>query len=244
VRKEGSGSTSILKKFLFEINNKTLSDGETWNKSAEGSSNTNWPEKSTDLKEAEKGSGVTAEVESVPGTIGYANLNEVREKPAFGKAPNGSEFWPLLESKGKKYADPSTDEEQTTPANANCAAEEYISLNGVDKQEKFPPASTEDVWNEVTASTVQKKSYPLCGFTYDLALTEYTLFSAASEGAEEDAEPTTAPEVETLKNYLTFVLDEGQKLVGEKHDFYPLPEGKKGGNVLAVARAGLAKIGF
>ena len=91
---------------------------------------------------------------------------------------------------------------------------------------------------------MQKKSYPLCGFTYDLALTEYTLFSAASEGAEEDAEPTTAPEVETLKNYLTFVLDEGQKLVGEKHDFYPLPEGKKGGNVLAVARAGLAKIGF
>jgi ABC-type phosphate transport system substrate-binding protein len=240
VRKEGSGSTSLLEKFLYEINKSAVDGSESWNELAEQVENIKWPDETEDLVTAEKGSGIAATVVSTAGSIGFANLNEVRANPAFTPAGGGGEssaiFWPELQSKGSKYEDPSTDAEADAAANANCAGEDYISLNKSGKQGKFPPASTEDLWNEVTANVVEKKSYPLCGFTYDLSLTKFSDFS-------EEAHPTSAAEVETVKNYLTFVLGQGQTLLND-HDFLSLPAGKKGGNVLKIAQEGVAKIGY
>jgi ABC-type phosphate transport system substrate-binding protein len=233
VRHEGSGTTAIVKKFLFEINKNAVDGPETWNELAEKNENLNWPAETEGLERAEKGSGIATKVASTPGTIGYANLNEVRKNTAFKPEGGGGEgsaiFWPELESKGAKYHDPSTDLETNAAANANCAGESYINLNGTGKQGKFPPESTEDVWNEVTANKVEKKSYPLCGFTYDLSLTDFANF-----------EGTTAAEVTTLKKYFTYVLGEGQKLL-EGNDFLGLPTPSKG-NVLDIARAGVEKI--
>jgi ABC-type phosphate transport system substrate-binding protein len=234
VRKEGSGTTAILKKFLYEINKNPVDGGENWNELAEKNENLNWPDEGTVVKE-EKGTGIAKYVAEHAGTIGYANLNEVRKNAAFKPEGGGGEgssiFWPELQSKAKKYEDPSTDGESNTAANADCANESYISLNGVGKQGKFPPASTEDLWNEVTANKVQKASYPLCGFTYDLSLTDFANFSG-----------TTAAEVTTLKNYFKYVTSgEGQKLL-ETNDFLGLPNSKKTGFVLKIAQEGVAKI--
>jgi ABC-type phosphate transport system substrate-binding protein len=242
VRTEGSGTTAIMKKFLFEINKAAVDGTETWNELAEKNENLNWPAETEGLQRAKKGSGIAEYVAANAGTIGYANLNEVRKVPAFTPAGSGGEgtaiFWAELQSKGSKYQDPSTDGETNTPANANCAGESYISLDKEGKQGKFPPASTEDVWNEVTANKTEKKSYPLCGFTYDLSLTKFSDFAGSDAGNE-----PTAPEVETVKNYLTYVLSTGQTAL-EGQDFLGLPVGKKGGNVLKIAQEGVAKITF
>jgi hypothetical protein len=240
VRKEGSGATSLLEKVLYEINKGAVDGSENWFELAEQVDNTKWPDETEDLITAEKGSGIASKVVSTAGSIGFANLNEVRANTAFTPAGGGGEgepiFWPELQSKGTKYEDPSTDGESNTAANANCAGEDYISLNKAGKQGKFPPESTEDLWNEVTANTVEKASYPLCGFAYTLSLTKFSNFN-------EEAHPTSAAEVETVKNYLTFVLGEGQSLLSG-HDYLSLPVGKKGGNVLKIAQEGAAKIGY
>jgi ABC-type phosphate transport system substrate-binding protein len=242
VRKEGSGATSLLEKVLFEINKAPVDGSETWTDLAEQVENNKWPDETENLVTAEKGSGIAAKVASTAGSIGYANLNEVRQNAAFTPAGGGGEgsaiFWPELQSKGKKFQDPSTDKEENSAANANCNGEDYISLNGVGKQGKFPPASTEAPWNEVTANKVEKASYPLCGFAYVLSLTKFSDFI----GSEPGNEPSAA-EVETTKNYLSFVLGEGQTLLND-HDFLTLPTGKKGGNVQKIASEGVTKIAY
>jgi ABC-type phosphate transport system substrate-binding protein len=240
VRKEGSGATSLLEKILFEINKAPVDGSESWNELAEQVENIKWPDETENLITAEKGSGIATAVAKTAGSIGYANLNEVRANAAFTPAGGGGEgssiFWPEVENKSKKFQDPSTDAESNTPANANCSGEDYISLNKTGKQGKFPPESTADLWNEVTANIVEKKSYALCGFAYSLSLTKFSNFN-------EEAHPTTTGEVETLKSYLGFVLGEGQTLLNN-HDYLTLPAGKKGGNVLKIAQEGVAKIGY
>lgn len=242
VRKEGSGTTAITKKFLFEINKEKLEvepgKSETWNELAESNENLSWPDEAANLTRAEKGSGITKAVIATAGSIGYANLNEVRAEAPFTPAGGGGEgsaiFWPELQNSGKKFEDPSTDLESNSPALANCKEEDYISLSGKGNAGKFPPASTEDVWNEVTANKTEKKTYGLCGFTYDLSLTKFSNFAG-----------TSAAEVETLKDYYSFVLNQGQEIINENHDFLALPTAKSAkGNVLDIARAGEEKIAF
>ncbi len=241
VRKEGSGATAILQKVLYEISKEPVDGSETWNELGEEVENIKWPDEAEDLITAEKGSGIAAKVVSTPGSIGYANLGEVRANAAFTPAGDGGEgepiFWPELEYKGKKFADPSTDGESNTPASAKCAGEDYISVGKTGKQGKFPPESTEDVWTEVTANKTEKSSYALCGFAYTLSLTGFSKFN-------EEAHPTSAAEVETIKSYLTFVLSsEGQGALAG-HDYLALPAGKKGGNVQKIAQEGVKKITF
>ena len=82
-------------------------------------------------------------------------------------------------------------------------------------------------------------NYPLCGFTYDLALTKYNGFKGATIG-----------EATTAGDYLEWVLNTeaegGQKLIGEEKDYDGLPtnpaEPKK--DVLKIAQAGAQKVGF
>jgi ABC-type phosphate transport system substrate-binding protein len=244
VRKEGAGTTGELEKFLFEINKNPVDGSETWNELAEEVENIKWPDEGEDLITAEKTTGVAAAVVKNAGSIGYGNLSEIRGTPAFTPAGGGGEgaaiFWPEVQSKGKKVEDPSTDGESNTPADANCSGELYVSLNGSGKQEKFPPASTEALWNEVVGSTVQKASYPLCDFAYVISLTKFSDFLGSDSGNE----PSPA-EVETLQNYVSFAVGStGQADLNKEHDFLGVPAGKKSGNVLAIAQAGAKKIGY
>jgi hypothetical protein len=100
---------------------------------------------------------------------------------------------------------------------------------------KFPPASTEALWNEVTTALAEPH-YPVCGFTYDLSLTKFKGYGAGSGKAATDAGARTA------FDYLSFILNGGQKLIGEKHDQLGLPEGS--GDVLKIAKEGLEKISY
>jgi ABC-type phosphate transport system substrate-binding protein len=234
VRKEGSGTTAILKKFLFELNDKPVDGSETWDGLAEQDENTAWPAETVNLDRAEKGSGVAKKVAETPGSIGYAALNEVREDTAFTPAGVGGEgaaiFWAELQRSGTKAEDPSTDGESNTPASANCSEESYVEIKSSGEESKYPPASAEYAWNEVVANNTQKGSYPLCGFTYDLALTKYSAVSPMPSYAE----------VKTVKDYLKFILGEGQTLI-EEHDFMRLPEGVKGHQVRRIAEEGAFK---
>jgi ABC-type phosphate transport system substrate-binding protein len=244
VRAEGAGIVAILDKFLYEINKNPVDGSENWNQLAEQPENTKWPAESEDLVKAVKGSGVVKDVAEKQGTIGEANLFEVRANTAFVPAPTGTGgegtalFWPELQSKKKKFEDPASNGEADAKASSNCANEDYVSLNGVGKTAKFPPASTEVPWNEVVASTTQKASYPLCGFGYVLSLTKFSLFS------EPPGEETTAAEVETVKNYLTYVLSSEGQTALNTDDYLALPSGKKLGKVLEIAQEGAADIAF
>jgi ABC-type phosphate transport system substrate-binding protein len=237
VRLEGSGTTSIFKKYLnLEEPNEFLVEGEstTWKKLAESTKNTVWPEEKADpVLKGKGGGGVVAEVAAHESTIGYAVIADARA--TFG-APTGQTFWAEIENgtakKGKKtivtYAEPANNGETTTKGSANCKETLYT-----DGKNKFPPETTEKRWNEVTTSLAEP-NYTICGFSYDLSLTK---FEGAGKG-----EAGTDESTRTALDYLTFALTGGQKLL-EGNDYLGLPENASG-HVLKIATEGLAKISF
>jgi ABC-type phosphate transport system substrate-binding protein len=241
VRKEGSGTTAITKKFLFEINDKPVDGTKTWDDLAEQNKNLEWPEEGVDLERAEGGKGVAKKVAELAGSVGYANLADARAVAAFTPAGGGGEgkptFWADLQhnypTEPATYTDPSTNKESNTKAQSNCTSEKYVTDNSEGKIGKFPPPSTESAWNDVTAALKEGK-YALCGFTYDLSLTHFG--GAAPE--------TTTEEVETVSAYFKYILNEGQPaLTGS--DYLGLPEAKtESKNVLAIARKGPERIAF
>jgi hypothetical protein len=238
-RLDSAGSTHILKKYLDLISNTAfeteLATTETWGELAEGSGNTVWPKAANVVRPAKTGDG--AEVSKVAETvssIGYGGLADARANTAFVPATGGpgtATFWTPIQNTGiattkVKYADPSTDGESATTANANCAKTKYTNGTGT----KFPPKSTADTWNEVTTAT-KEKEYPICGFTYELALSKYSAYPSTSEG-----------EAITANNYLLFELETeaggGQLLIAD-HDYEPIPT-----KLLKEARAGATLVGF
>jgi len=244
VRADGSGTTATFKKFLFLKTKgklKTdppLSKEETWNELAEENPNTVWPlETATPLVKEAKGSGIVTEVESEPttaqgGFIGYVVLAEARV-PAFTETPGTGGpgtglFWADIENGKEKVADPATNGPEDKVANSNCEGNVYT--NG---KHKFPPPSSEEVWNEVNSSLVEK-NYAICGFTYDLSLKHFGEFPATSE-----------VEAQTVSEYLNYEtgLTTGQAAL-LNNDYLPLPtstEPKQ--NVQKVAKEGAEKIG-
>lgn len=221
VRKEQAGTTSVLKKFLYELNSATLTTAkgsETWQQLAEGLLNTVWPSALTSTATTTEGDAAEAEkVSATAGSIGYSNLAELRATGLFSPATAGK-FWVELErssktSKGKttyQYADPASNEDVAAAGNANCNNTVYENNKKV-----FPPANLESVWSEVSAEIVSS-TYPLCGFTYVLAFTEYHLLPG-----------TTETEAISVNNYLQFIASiatgGGGKLIGESHDYAGLP---------------------
>jgi ABC-type phosphate transport system substrate-binding protein len=235
VRKDGSGTTHIFKRFLHWSNEGALTTSEgnfTWNELSEGAHSTLWPTGVGAIK-GETGKGVVEEVEKNPGSIGYANLADARNI-AFSKfiPPTGGEkkalFWALVENTNvggvSTYADPSTNKDVATRASANCSKTEYS--NGV---ASFPPPSVESNWNEVTTKQFSK-TYAICGLTYDLAFANYKAYKGTTEG-----------EATTVHDYLSFVLDAkgGQKEISAKHDYLALPK-----NVLTKSLEGLPLINY
>ncbi len=232
VRQDSSGTTHIFKQFLGQINPSSLttSEGsETWQQLSEGSLNTVWPTAANVTPAGGNGgSALATKVLATEGGIGYINLFEGRAK---GFAPaTSTTFWAKLQNgvKGKNttYSDPSTGAEDTTATaqDANCNKVTYVDQKGT----PFPPPAATAPWDSVTTSVTQK-AYALCGLTYDLAFTKYSLLTG-----------TSAKETETVKAFLQFVTDKkgGQsQLAG--HDYLALPKGA----VTSEAVAGAASIG-
>jgi ABC-type phosphate transport system substrate-binding protein len=257
VRLEGSGTTATFKKWLELVNGKAekLDCGVTWLEGGEEPpANTCWPEEGKGFVRGKGSGGIVKEVEGHVGSIGYVNLANARGgakliPPEGGEGKN--EFWAEIENKEttkvegltyKLYADPATNGDEAEKADANCAENEYVTINpatGKPEKGKFPPSSTEKLWNTVTSETKQKH-YPLCGFTYDLGLTSYK--SVEGFGA-------TKGEATAAGDFLEFVdgtkAGEGQTLIAEKQDYLGLPTTpKKEKNVQLIAQEGAKKVGF
>jgi ABC-type phosphate transport system substrate-binding protein len=250
VRKEGSGTTSIFKKYLNVIEPAAVDAGKTWKELAVGSNNILWPEEGVNLVFKAKGSGIASFVGETPGTIGYANVADARVNgglvpPTGGN--NKAKFWVELEHNGSRkpgeaggtYFDPASNKDVAAKANSSCTSEKYTDGAG----KEFPPESAEDSWSEVTTATTQTQ-YALCGFTYDLSLTHFKGY----EG-EAGTEATTEVEARTAFDYLEFVVDPstagGQKDIAVKHDYLGLPKsGIEAQDVQEIAELGANKIAF
>jgi len=245
-RFDQSGTTHIFKRFLGLINTGTLltetEANETWNQLSDGSQNVVWPKAAGIVKPAAKGGGeVMAKVTALAGSVGYVNVAEARTSAAFVPPTGGANqptFWAELENAVKgvgktakiSYKDPASNGEVAALGNANCAKEAYT--NGT---KPFPPPSVFEPWNEVTTAVpggpveLVEKNYALCGITFDLASTTYSLFPGATEA-----------EATTVNNFLKFVVGkEGQKAITNA-DYLALPKGE----VLVDAVGGAEKIGF
>jgi ABC-type phosphate transport system substrate-binding protein len=241
VRKDESGTTHIFKKYLSLISSGSfeteLGATKDWTEVSEGTENTTWPKADNVVKPGANGGGELAKkVAETSSSIGYINLAEARTNKSFTPPLGGpftSRFWVELQNNGTgtegtiTYAEPSTNGESETAANANCAATEYTNGEGV----PFPPSSVTEPWNEVTTETTEK-NYTLCGLTYALSLHSYFKYPN-----------TTVQEATTVQNFLYYVLGTGpqggQTLIAN-HDYLALPSGP----VLTEATAGAEKIRF
>ncbi len=241
VRKDGSGTTHIFKKFLFLSNGELLASEDakehTWGELAEGSLSTVWPTAAKVLKPTETtNTGLLKEVAATPGSIGYADLAQARN-PANGgfTGQSASRFWIVVESERKekvtskglkitrKYKDPSSNGDTGATAESNCKKTEFSNGKG-----SFPPPSVEAPWNEVGAKQFSK-SYPLCGLTYVFALSNYEAY--ASHGGN-------AGEAQTARDYIAYVTSKkggGKEIKG--HDYSPLPK-----QLIPKAEEGVEKI--
>jgi ABC-type phosphate transport system substrate-binding protein len=258
VRKDGSGTTDAFKKYLNVIYDKPVfSSGKKWNEEGELVNNTEWPNENPGVNiEQPTGTGggeEVAKVAATEGSIGYANLADARANTAFIPTPGGTggantkTFWAVVEHgtetiNGKKvptYADPATNGEVDAVADSNC--EETTYTNG---KAKFPPPTTEELWNEVTISKTQK-NYAPCYLTFDLALTHYSGFDV-SVGAKATA--PTAGEAETVKDYFGFELStgsEGGQTLAHGSDYLGDPTNSNPTlNVQKIAQESVSKIGF
>ena len=250
VRKDGSGTTSLFKKYLNLNYSKEIATAEnkTWKQLAESAHNTTWPNEGADpVIRGEGNGGVATEVAANAGSIGYINLADARKNGKFTPPLGGANmptFWVEVENgkitvEGKKvstYSEPSTNGDVEAKANSNC--EETLYTNG---KKKFPPPAATEAWNEVSTSKVEK-NYVICGFTYDLSLTHFS-------GVTGSAEAPTVGSVTSAFDYLNFVLATGagggQTLIGESKDYLGLPTSEEASkNVLKIAREGQAQIAF
>jgi ABC-type phosphate transport system substrate-binding protein len=221
VRKDGSGTTHIFKRWLnWNDENKNLENGVTkytWDELSEGANSTKWPN-GVGVTNFEGSQALVEGVAATESSIGYANLADAWHYGFAGTVNAGEKkplFWALVENGEKSgvttYADPSSNKEIATRGNANCASTVYS--NGL---ASFPPPSVESNWNEVTADQFSK-TYPICGLTYDLALANYRAFELFG---------TTLGEAQDVHDYLQFVLNSkgGQKQITKDHDYESLPK--------------------
>jgi ABC-type phosphate transport system substrate-binding protein len=242
VRRDGSGTTHIFKRYLGLINSESFEteNAETkgWNEISEGTENTTWPKAANVLRETGEGGGALVKtVAETPSSIGYANLADARSNKSFTPPLGGASkahFWAPLQNDGIStegtitYADPAGNSDVAAVGNANCGAEAYA--NG---KNPFPPPGVLEAWNEVTTK-VTEKNYTLCGLSYVLAFTEYSKYPG-----------TSLQEATTVNNFVNFVLgsnaakgaEGGQTLIA-LHDYLALPPGA----VLTDAQKGATNI--
>jgi ABC-type phosphate transport system substrate-binding protein len=225
VRKDESGTTHIIKKYLGLIDGGVLAAegglNATWPELSEGKpNNTSWPTATAVERPTANGGGALASaVAGAPSSIGYVALADARKNGGFSKTgvggPGTEKFWAEVQHSGLSstkptYADPSTNGDAEALANANCLKEKYTNGKGT----RFPPASTAALWNEVTTETKESK-YTICGLTFGLGLSAFSAYPGTTSGV-----------ATTEENYLVWALEPkaggGQQLI-KNHDFEPVP---------------------
>jgi hypothetical protein len=166
----------------------------------------------------EGGSGGGDEVKTViniPGSIGYANLNDAR---ASTKGTSNY-TWVEVQNNGvathATYANPSTNGVSTKSASSNCENTVYPAL---------PSSKVSSNWSEIYGGHPTAEKYPICTLTWDIALKNY-------KGAEYGAK--AHEEGQTAHDYMKFLVASeaggGQELaLKDAHDYIELPS-----NVLA-----------
>ncbi len=242
VREDGSGTTDGYMKYLNVIYKKEVAPGKVWNQLGEVANNTVWPnEGEHPVLRGNGGGGVVKKVAETPGAIGYANLADARANATFVPPTGGSEkatFWAEVENNKASYSDPSTNGEVATVADSNCA--ETLYTNG---KKKFPPPTTQELWNEVTTSKKQK-NYDICYITFDLALTKYSAFT---KGTTVEEAPTEA-EARSVSDFLGYTLSTGAgggQPAAAGNDYAALPTNENPTlSVLKIAQEGTKKVGF
>jgi ABC-type phosphate transport system substrate-binding protein len=236
VRKDESGSTHILMKFMNLINKEplvTAKGSHTWAELGEGALDQTWPTAAGVVTPTGTGGGELAKlVAKEPGFIGYVDLATARGVPQFGSEGGAGKatFWAELENENKKgkakFQEPSLNGENGTTNTANCKKTLYSNFSE-GKEISFPPPSVTENWNEVTTKLAEK-TYPLCGLTYDLAFTHYGLLPGTSK-----------EEVQTVSDYFKFITEKkGGQVLAQEGDYAALPKA-----VESISLAGIPLIG-
>jgi len=236
VREEGSGTTAILKKYLYQINSGAVDGVKTWNNLAEENKNLSWPEEGVNLVRGKGSGGVVTKVTETDGSIGYVNLANAYSK---FHGEGGTLFWAWVQKNGIATTKPSYENPEkpkvvkkvAQEGTSNCAGDIYV--NGVGA--KFPPKKTSEAWNEVSSSPKNKK-YSLCGFTYDLSLNGFTKIEPALQ--------PTGEQITEVKNYFAYMLGEGgAQFATNQQDYEGLPTNSNPEkNVKKIAEEGQAEI--
>jgi ABC-type phosphate transport system substrate-binding protein len=258
VREDGSGTTDSFMKYLFVVFKKPVKGLETWNQLGEVTNNTVWPnEGEHPVLRGNGGGGVVSAVAANAGSIGYANVSDARSNGNFTTAPGKggtgtATFWAEVESNTEKvegktvalYRDPATNLDSNTKGSSNCS--NVLYTNG---KRKFPPPTTEELWNEVIGAKKQPVAYDICYLSYDLGLTKYSAFTKGTvkEGAPFSEAPI-AGEAASVKDYLGYELSTGAgggQPAAEGEDYSALPTSEEASqNVLEIARKGTTKVAF
>lgn len=217
---------------------------ESWEAVQEGCQNQRWPaiepteadpEGFHVTRPASTGNpGVLEEVNSVPSSIGYADLAVAAEKGWFDKKGEGGEnsskefnhkFWAVLQDStpgaaDPTYEDPSTKGDKEKEGESNCKDSVYVAEKGAE----FPPHSTRLDWSKVKAENVSA-TYAICGVTYVLAARQYFYFLEPYFVGDELTEiETKSKEIATaVHDYLAFAVSTkagGKEL--KNHDYAAL----------------------
>lgn len=227
VSRDDTGAYWDLKKYLYLIDKeKNIVGSKGWRELAEGPE-VEWP--GTTTQPAVEGEeAVVKLVASTPGTIGVAFYTpqveyfftgqpeklggEERERSIAMLQNNG-----LVGPADANYAG-------LRPGGHSCGSFEYTDAGtpGI-------PASTSALWNEVTTNTVAS-GYPLCGFSYVLAFSNYAQYPG-----------TTEAEATTVNNYLRFAISTEGDTALSNAKIAPRPPG---GSVLGVVISGVEKIKY
>jgi ABC-type phosphate transport system substrate-binding protein len=246
----GSGKKTGCGKVLLE-------EKELWSATAEACQNQRWPTAAHVVRPAKTGNpGVIAQVGEEQSSVGYADLAVAREKLIFsasckihptecgGENTKGSatkvgeqhtKFWAEVQNSATPsaggYADPSSNGDIEAKKQSNCANTVYSNEAG----KKFPPASVREPWNQAKAELAQKKTYAICGLTYDLALRQYKFYPG-----------TTKEEATTVENFLRWALNtktevgaEGGGALIKNSDYEKLPSA-----IIEEGEDGLEEVGF
>lgn len=194
VSDEAAGSSWTLKKYLYLINKeKNIVGTLGWRELAEGPNNNEWPGTVTRTSEGSE-EAVAKLVAATPGSIGFVNWTTAYK--LFTKSGGGGEyrerFVAQVQNNGLRTTAPVSYEIPGTALDETpCATTEYI-----DPEKGGLPPTAFSLWNGVTTNTSQpSRTYPICGLSYDLALTRYSQFPG-----------TTEAEATTVSNFLRFAL--------------------------------------
>lgn len=225
-RESASGTTAGFKRYLDDLEPSVY--GPFTETAEKAESTTEWPELSNKQETGNKTGGELAKkVYETPGTIGYADLADVRKAGFVGVAPQEH-----TNSKGEKYisialtvnnggiesAGEYVNPEVVATGEANCSKAAYPEPTEVG------PNVDWSIAKQGNATIAATGVYPICTMTFDVAWEHYSYVKG--ENASKVAVAYTQKEANTVFNYLKWVASsEGGQLQStlKTGHFAPLP---------------------